>query len=161
VNILTVNLLFSTLVFWVAARIYVLPKLDECEPRTVLLPILLLHSTRHLGLMFLAPGAVYVGMPPQFAYPAALGDLLAAVLALIAIPAVVTRARSAKFLVWLFNIEGSLDLIAAIALATAYDAAAFMGPAYWIPAFWVPALLVTHYITFVVLLRGRWTGAAQ
>jgi hypothetical protein len=161
VNILTVNLLFSTLVFWVAARIYVLPKLDECEPRTVLLPILLLHSTRHLGLMFLAPGAVYVGMPPQFAYPAALGDLLAAVLALIAIPAVLTRARSAKFLVWLFNIEGSLDLIAAIALATAYDAAAFMGPAYWIPAFWVPALLVTHYITFVVLLRGRWTGAAQ
>jgi hypothetical protein len=161
VNILTVNLLFSTLVFWVAARIYVLPKLDECEPRTVLLPILLLHSTRHLGLMFLAPGAVYVGMPPQFAYPAALGDLLAAVLALIAIPAVLTRARSAKFLVWLFNIEGSLDLIAAIALATAYDAAAFMGPAYWIPAFWVPALLVTHYITFVVLLRGRWAGAAQ
>lgn len=160
-NILTVNLLFSTLVFWVAARIYVLPKLDECEPRTVLLPILLLHSMRHLGLMFLAPGAVYVGIPRQFAYPAALGDLLAAVLALIAIPAVVTRARSAKFLVWLFNIEGSLDLIAAIALATAYDAAAFMGPAYWIPAFWVPALLVTHYITFVVLLRGRWTGAAQ
>lgn len=160
-NILTGNLLFSTLVFWVAARIYVLPKLDECEPRTVLLPILLLHSMRHLGLMFLAPGAVYVGIPRQFAYPAALGDLLAAVLALIAIPAVVTRARSAKFLVWLFNIEGSLDLIAAIALATAYDAAAFMGPAYWIPAFWVPALLVTHYITFVVLLRGRWTGAAQ
>jgi hypothetical protein len=28
-----------------------------------------------------------------------------------------------------------------------------MGPAYWIPAFWVPALLVTHYITFVLLLR--------
>jgi len=30
-----------------------------------------------------------------------------------------------------------------------------MGPAYWIPAFWVPALLVTHYITFV-LLRNYW-----
>ena len=26
-NILTVNLAFSTLVFWVAARLYVLPKL--------------------------------------------------------------------------------------------------------------------------------------
>jgi hypothetical protein len=49
VNILTVNLLFSTLVFWVAARIYILPKLHECEPSTVLLPILLLHATRHLG----------------------------------------------------------------------------------------------------------------
>jgi hypothetical protein len=155
-NILTVNLLFSTLVFWIAARLYLLPKLDELEPRTVLLPILLLHGLRHLGLMFLAPGAIYAGIPTQFTYPAAFGDLLAAVLALIAIPAVATRARSARFLVWAFNIEGTVDLIIAIVLATAYDAAPLMGPAYWIPAFWVPALLVTHYITFIVLLRGRW-----
>jgi hypothetical protein len=75
---------------------------------------------------------------------------------MIAIPAVATRARSAKLLVWLFNLVGSLDLIDAITLATVYDAAPFMGPAYWIPAFWVPALLVTHYLTFLVLLRGRW-----
>ncbi|MEX2127076.1 MAG: hypothetical protein WD871_02380 [Xanthobacteraceae bacterium] len=154
-NILTVNLLFSTLVFWIAARLYVFPRLDELEPRTVLLPILLLHSFRHLGLMFLAPGAVYAGLPAQFAYPAAFGDLLAALLAIIAIPAVAMRARLALPLVWLFNIEGTLDLLAAITLATIYDAAPFMGAAYWIPAFWVPALLVTHYITFVFLLRGR------
>jgi hypothetical protein len=44
VNILTVNLLFSTLVFWVAARIYVFPKLPELGPPAILLPILLLHS---------------------------------------------------------------------------------------------------------------------
>jgi hypothetical protein len=50
-------------------------------------------------------------------------------------------------------VEGTVDLIAAIAMATIYGASAFMGPAYWIPAFWVPALLVTHYITFVVLMR--------
>lgn len=156
-NILTVNLLFSTLVFWIIAKLYLLPRLDELEPRTVLLPILLLHAFRHLGLMFLAPGAVYPGVPPQFAYPAAFGDLLAAVLALVAIPAVAKRARNARLLVWLFNIEGTVDLIAAIALATAYDASPSMGPAYWIPAFWVPALLVTHYITFIVL-RGRWSG---
>jgi len=155
VNILTINLLFSTLVFWIAARLYVLPKLHEWEPRTVLLPILLLHSLRHLGLMFLAPGAIYAGIPWQFVYPAAFGDLLAAVLALVAIPAVATRARSAKLLVWLFNIEGTVDLIDAIVLATVYDAAPFMGPAYWIPAFWVPALLVTHYIVFILLLRRR------
>ena len=50
-------------------------------------------------------------------------------------------------------VEGTVDLIAAITLATVYGAAAHMGPAYWIPAFWVPALLVTHYITFIVLLK--------
>jgi hypothetical protein len=102
-HVLTVNLLFSTLVFWVAARLYLLPRLAELEPRTVLLPILLLHALRHLGLMFLAPGAVLPGIAPQFAYPAAFGD--------------------------------------------------------WIPAFWVPALLVTHYITFI-LLRRPWPQPA-
>ena len=156
-NILTVNLLFSTFVFWVAARIYVMPKLPELGPRAVLLPILLLHSFRHLGLMFLAPGATYVGIPPQFAYPAAFGDLVAALLALAAIPAVARGARSARLLVWIFNLWGTADLAAAIATATIYGASASMGPAYWIPAFWVPALLVTHYITYVVLLK-YWTG---
>jgi hypothetical protein len=152
-NILTVNLLFSTLVFWIAARLYVLPKLHELEPRRVLLPILLLHGLRHLGLMFLAPGATSPGVPPGFAYPAAFGDLIAAVLAVIAIPAVATRATIAKPLVWIFNIEGTADLMLAIALANVYPAADYMGPAYWIPAFWVPGLLVTHYITFLVLFK--------
>lgn len=107
--------------------------------------------------MFLARGAVYPGIPEGFAYPAALGDLLAALLALAALAAVVGEWRLARPLVGLFNIEGSIDLIAAMTLATTYDAAPFMGPAYWIPAFWVPALLVTHYVVFV-LLGKRWTG---
>ena len=128
-NILTVNLLVNTFV----------------------------HSFRHLGLMFLAPGATYAGIPSQFAYPAALGDLLAALLAVAAIPAV--AKDGGRLLVWIFNLEGTVDLVAAIALATIYGASAFMGPAYWIPAFWVPALLVTHYITFIVL-RKHWTGRA-
>lgn len=152
-NILTVNLLFGTLVFWIAARIYVLPNLQTLTPRSVLLPILLLHGLRHLGLMFLAPGATFPGIPPAFAYPGALGDLLAAVLAVVAIPAVAANSRHAKPLVWTFNVWGTLDLVAAIALATIHDAEPYMGPAYWIPAFWVPALLVTHWITFIVLVR--------
>lgn len=152
-NILTVNLLLSTLVFWIAAKIYLLPKLPQLSARTVLLPILLLHSFRHLGLMFLAPGAIYAGMPPEFATPAAFGDLIAAALAVAAIAAIISNFSGARILVWIFNLEGTLDLITAITLATLYNAAPFMGAAYWIPAFWVPALLVTHYITFVILVK--------
>jgi hypothetical protein len=118
-----------------------------------LLPILLLHAFRHLGLMFLAPGATDRGIPAAFAYPAAFGDLVAAVLAIAAIPAVARNTRSARFLVWLFNVEGTLDLLVAIVLTTISGASPYMGPAYWIPALWVPALLVTHYITFIVLWR--------
>lgn len=95
-------------------------------------------------------------MPSQFAYPAAFGTVLAAVLALAAIPTVAKDLRSARTFVWVFNVEGTLDLIAAIALAIVYRAAAHLGPAYWIPAFHVPALLVTHYVAFV-LLRMNWS----
>ena len=160
-NILTLNLVLSTFVFWVAARLYVLPNLSRWSAQSVLVPILLLHSLRHLGLMFLAPGATYPGIPPQFAYPAAFGDLLTAVLAAAAIVPVAKDAPSARHLVWIFSVVGTLDLVAAITLATIYDAAPFMGPAYWIPAFWVPALIVTHYLTFVILRKDRiaaWAG---
>lgn len=158
-NILTVNLLFSTLVFGIAARIYVVPKLKELRPQAVLLPILLLHGLRHLGLMFLAPGATDPGMPAAFARPAAYGDLLAAVLAVVAIPAVVTGSGAARYLVLAFNLEGTVDLVNAIVLANVHDAFPYMGAAYWIPSFWVPSLLVTHYITFLVL-RRHWNAAA-
>lgn len=154
-NILTINLLFSTLIFGLAAKFYVLLRLSELRLKSILLPILLLHAFRHLGLMFVAPGGTYAGIPVRFAYPAAYGDLLAAVLALAAIPSVVKETKGARIWLWVFNVEGSLDLLLAITLATTFGAASYMGPAYWIPAFWVPALLVTHYLIFLVLLKPQ------
>jgi hypothetical protein len=154
-RVLTVNLVANTIIFYVAARIYLFPLIPRVRPQLIVVPILLLHSMRHLGLMFLTRGATFPEMPPQFAYPAAFGDLITAVLAFLAIPLVLYGSRLAKPAVWIFNIFGALDLITAITFATIYNAPVTMGPAYWIPAFWVPLLLVTHYIT-LVLLRRRW-----
>jgi hypothetical protein len=152
-NVLTVNLLLSTFVFAIGAWIYVMPPIRAGKTRAVLIPILLLHALRHLGLMFLAPGATYPGIPMEFARPAAYGDLTAAILAVLALAAVVRRSGMARLLLWVFNIEGTLDLANAIVLANIYAAFPYMGAAYWIPAFWVPALLVTHYLVFVILFR--------
>jgi hypothetical protein len=152
-RIVTLNLLANTAIFYLAARLYLLPQLSRFRPRQILIPILLLHSTRHLGMMFLSRGAIYPGLPSEFAYPAAFGDLITAIIALTAIPLVLRGSAFAKPVVWFFNIFGTIDLLVAIILATIYDAPVAMGPAYWIPAFWVPLLLVTHYITFVVLRR--------
>ena len=154
-RILTVNLILNTAIFYVAARLYLLPLVPRVRPQVILVPILLLHSMRHLGLMFLTRGATFPGMPLEFAYPAAFGDLITAVLAFAAIPLVLRSSHLAKPAVWIFNIFGTLDLLTAITFATIYDAPVRMGPAYWIPAFWVPLLLVTHYVTFVLLGR-RW-----
>jgi hypothetical protein len=143
-NILTVNLLFSTFVFWLAARIYLLPKLPELRPQVVLPPILLLHAFRHLGLMFLAPGATYAGIPAQLPIrpPSRPAGRLAG-------PGRDIggdwgpRRPAARMI---FNVEGTADLIAAIMLATLMERRVH-GSGLLIPAFWVPALLVTHYIT--------------
>jgi hypothetical protein len=153
-RILPLNLFANTVIFYVTARIYLWPQLSRLRPREILIPILLLHSTRHLGMMFLTPGATYPGMPPEFAYPAAFGDLVTAILAFVAIPLLLHGSRAAKPAVWVFNIFGTVDLLMAIATATIYNAAVEMGPAYWIPAFWVPLLLVTHYVAFVLLRRA-------
>ena len=154
-RVIVVNLIANTVIFYVAARLYLLPLVPRVRPQQILVPILLLHSMRHLGLMFLTRGATFPGMPPQFANPAAFGDLITAVLAFAAIPLVLRGSPLAKPVVWIFNIFGTLDLLTAITTATIYNAPVAMGPAYWIPAFWVPLLLVTHYVTFV-LLRRRW-----
>src|SRR5207244_5590779 len=135
---------FWPLVFGIAARIYVPPRLRDWGREPALTAILVLHSFRHLGLMLLAPGAVYVGLPPAFARPAALGDLIAALLALVALAAVRRRHKASRLLVWIFNVEGSLDLLLAIVLVRVNRVAPYMGSASWIPAFWVRALVVTR-----------------
>src|ERR1700704_336616 len=154
-RVLPLNLVANTVIFYVAARLYLLPQLSRLQPRQILVPILLLHSTRHLGMMFLTRGATYPGLPEQFAYPAAFGDLLTAIIALATIPLVLGGSPMARLAVWFFNIFGTVDLLVAITLATIYDAPVSMGPSYWIPAFWVPLLLVTHYVTFLLLRRSK------
>jgi len=153
-RVLVLNLLANTAIFYLAARLYLLPLVPRVPPQQILVPILLLHSMRHLGMMFLTRGATYAGLPSQFALKAAVGDLITAIIAFVAIPLVLSGSDLARPIVWIFNIVGTIDLLLAITTATIYNAPPTMGPAYWIPALWVPLLLVTHYVTFVVLLRG-------
>jgi hypothetical protein len=95
-RVLTINLAANTVIFYVAARLYLLPLIPRVRPQVILVPVLLLHSMRHLGLMFLTRGATFPGMPSEFAYPAAFGDLLTAILAFAAIPLVLRNSRLAK-----------------------------------------------------------------
>jgi hypothetical protein len=152
-RVIVLNLVANTAIFYVAARLYLLPRVPRVPLKYILIPILLLHSMRHLGMMFLTRGATYPELPQEFAYSAGFGDSITAILAFVAIPLVLSGSGLAKPAVWFFNVVGTVDLLVAITTATIYNAPPAMGPAYWIPAFWVPMLLVTHYVTFVLLLR--------
>lgn len=66
---------------------------------------------RFIGLSFLVPGVVSPSLKDGFAVPAAYGDLVAGILAILAAVALVKRASPAIAAVWLFNIWGAADLI--------------------------------------------------
>jgi hypothetical protein len=152
-RILIINVLLNLVIFVIAARLYVLPRVDQKSLHWIAPPILLLNAMRHLGLMFLAAGVTLPGLPAGFAYPAAIGDFIAAMLALIALYVLRTRPTYALPWLWLFNIVGTIDFISSIVLANVYGSAPFLSAAYWIPAFWVPMLITSHYVMYVQLLR--------
>ena len=135
------------------ARWYVMPHWRGITRAAALIPQLLLHCFRFIGLAFLIPGVTNVPLDPRFAEPAAYGDLLAAVLALVAILALRQRWAVATALVWIFNVEGTLDLINAVARGLRYTQDGQLGAAYFIPAVIVPALLVSHVLIFILLLK--------
>jgi hypothetical protein len=125
------------------------------QPRALALqPLLLLHSFRFIGLAFLVPGVVSQALPGAFARPAAYGDLIAAVLALLALAGL--RSRLGIGLVWVFNIWGSADLLYAFyqALIGAGIEPGQLGAAYFIPTVVVPLLFITHGLVFRLLLQG-------
>jgi hypothetical protein len=135
------------------ARWYVAPRLARLPLASALMPLLFLHASRFLGLVFLVPSVAGGPLPPEFAVAAAYGDLLAAVLAFAAIAALRTGWAMAVPLIWLFNLEGTLDLINALAQGLRHNVQ--LGAAYYIPTVAVPALLVTHAMMFAMLLTRR------
>ena len=157
-NTLLINIFFSLLVFNAAYRWLLKPVLPQLVPSTVLIPILLLHSLRHLGLMFLTTGVTSTAMPQQFAIPAAAGDFLAATLALIAAFLIHRKSKWAISMTWLFSLVGIADFAMAVVLSRLYNAADFMGGSYWIPSFWVPMLIVGHIIVITVLRQMKRDG---
>jgi hypothetical protein len=159
-NTLLINIFFSLLIFNTAYRWFLKPILPQLKPSTVLIPILLLHSMRHLGLMFLTTGVTSTAMPQQFAVPAAAGDFLAAVLAFTAAFLIHRKSKFAVPMTWLFSIVGIADFAAVVVLSRVFRAADFMGGAYWIPSFWVPMLIVGHIVIITVLRQMKRDGVS-
>jgi hypothetical protein len=145
------QVVLSLVVYTLIARWYVVPRLAALPLRDALTPLLLLHAFRYLGMVFLVPTVVGPALPAAFAVPAAYGDLLAALLALLAIAALRQAWPLAIPLVWLFNVEGTLDLVNAFYQGLRNNVQ--LGAAYYIPTFAVPALFVTHAMIFAMLIR--------
>jgi hypothetical protein len=102
--------------------------------------------------MFLIPGVTAEALDMRFAWPAAYGDLVAALLAFAALGALYLNRRAGVVAVWIFNSWGLIDLLNAVARGILFTPDGALGAAFWIPALIVPPLLVTHLYIFGRLL---------
>jgi hypothetical protein len=149
--------LMGFVAFGLVTQLYIWPRLRMLQRDDALLALVVPHTFRFVGLSFLVPGVVSPSLPSAFAAPAAYGDLVAAILAVVATVALSRRVSLATLLVWLFNVWGTADLLFAFyqgQFAVALDAR-MLGAAFFIPTAIVPPLLITHGLIFWLLLRSR------
>jgi hypothetical protein len=151
------SVFLSFVAFGLVSKLYIWPRLRLLPRDEALLPLVVLHTFRFVGLSFLVPGVVSPALPSAFVTPAAYGDLGAVLLAIAASLALSWRAAWAVVLVWLFNVWGASDLHFAFyqgAFTVPLDARQ-LGAAFFIPTVVVPALLITHGLIFWLLIRSR------
>ena len=135
---------------------YIWPALRARSSPENLKPILMLHGFRFLGLAFVVPGVVSPELPSTFAQPVAYGDLITAILALLALATLGTRTGTA--LTWVFNTFGTADLLFAFYLGSRIslpDTQGLLGAGYFILTAFVPLLLITHGLVFRILVGTR------
>ena len=141
----------------VIAKLYVWPRLRTISRNDALIRLVAPHMfLRFMGLSFIVPGVVSPLLPPAFAIPAAWGDFVAGVLAIIATVALAKRAAWAVASVWLFNLWGAADLVFAFVQGARVNLnPGDLGAAYFIVTAIVPPLLVTHALIFVLLAKNQ------
>jgi hypothetical protein len=147
---------FGLIAWGAVAWQYIWPALREHPSPENLKPILLLHGFRFLGLAFVVPGVVSPQLPVAFARPVAYGDFMTAILALLALAGLGTRAGTV--MTWVFNTFGAADLLFAFYQGSRIslpDTPGLLGAGYFVLAAYVPLLLITHGLTFRILLETK------
>jgi len=147
-----ISIAFSFIAWGILVARYLWPELRRQSRADALRPLILLHCFRFVGLSFLVPGVVSPDLPSAWALPAAYGDLIAAVLALLALA--VLRSRLGIASVWVFNLWGSADLLYAFYQGNQIGLEpGQLGAAFFIVTVLVPLLLITHGLVFRLLLQ--------
>ena len=155
-----INVLASFVSAVAAAVFIVSPWLQAQNNHVALLWLVAPHMfLRFIGLSFLVPGVVSASLPRSWAAPAAYGDLLAGIFAIIAAAALAHSLSWAIAAVWIFNVWGTLDLLYGFYKGVRINLALDPGPGalgagYHLVTAIVPPLLVSHALVFIILLRN-------
>src|SRR6201998_3986344 len=149
-----VSIAFSLIAWGIVTSRYIWPELRLRQRAEALRPLLILHSFRFIGLAFLVPGVVSSDLPSARAHAAAYGDIIAAMLALLAL--ISLPSATGVVIAWIFNLWGTADLFHAFYQANhAGLMAGQVGAPSVLPTLVVPLLLITHGLAFRILLQHQ------
>jgi len=144
----------SLAVYALIAAWYVAPRLARLPRETALQPLLWVHAFRVVGGTILAPFAVGAGVTVAFQRMIGFGDMITALLAVLALIAIRTRLPGAIALTWTVLGVGMLDTVNAIIQSMRNNVFTHaLGVNWVIVTAYVPALLVSSFLMVVQLLR--------
>ena len=160
-HVLAIQFTFSLVAFALLARWYVGPRLPTSSREAAVVPLLWIHVFRYAPLALYATGQIDPRVPPDVAAAIGYGDLVSAVLALLAVCAAQLRAPFAIPLAWLFTVVGSGDLVYATYKAVAAQLYRFyIGWNWYILNLYVPMLIVSQ-VMMIQRLLGRSADAKE
>ena len=155
-TLLGVQFTFSLVLFALVAKWYIAPALSRLSVHSALVPLFLVHALRYLPSSAFAPGQIDPRVPTRAMEGIAYGDLVSAVLALIAAVFLYYRLTGAIGVAWIVNIVTSLDWLNASFLAASNQLVTYpMGGNWYIINYYVPVIGVVHVMIFARLLRAR------
>jgi hypothetical protein len=145
---------FSLVAYALIAWWYAAPRLSGLPREVALVPLVWIHAFRIVGGTILAPGAVDAAVPSDFRTMIGYGDMVTAVVAMLALIALRRRMPVAIALVWLGLTVGLLDTVNAIIQSMRYSVFTYgLGVNWVIVTMYVPALLVSSALIFIQLRK--------
>jgi hypothetical protein len=138
------------------------PAISARPLESALAPMVALHGTRTIALVFLEPGVVGPAIPRDALAAIAYGDVVTAALAVATLVALRPGSRIGIALAWVFNVVGALDLTIGSLQGLMQGIGVHMTPALlWFPTFLIPALFMTHALIFARLAQQRAFDSAE
>jgi hypothetical protein len=148
-----VQFTLSLIIFVMVSRWYISPALGRMPIRAALVPLFLIHALRYLPSSAFAPGQVDPKIPMDTMASIAYGDLISALLALIAVVFLHYEWQGAIAVAWVVNALTSLDWLYGGYLAASSKIVTYWtGGNWYIINYYVPVIAVVHVMIFARLL---------
>ena len=153
--LLAVQIVLSFVTFGLAARRLARPLAAMSRERALSL-LLWPHAFRYVPLGLLAPGQVARELPSLVLRTIAIGDLVSAVLALVALASLQAHAKAALGWVWLFSVVSVLDIGTALVVGLGNHVYRYaLGVSWYVLTLYVPLVCLSQAMLLVRLLQKR------